>query len=345
MWLLGYWPAALAAFMFGTDISRGIGGSNGRWISFLQSVESAYSYRVQRPYRAASVVLSPRTRIRDRRQSLYFAGSNRNEVWQRMYLGFICGLLKFGSGTVISIVLGLEPVLLKGWRHFASFAAALMCVQAAPKDMFFKVLSAPDVSGISLRFVMFMACAIYKLRKLTFVVHTVRNIGHGPAVAIFLSVLELEGSGVLRRLENHLMHVRWSWNGLKHVAFVNAQLLASSLNVWLSVTAASILYMGSHADDTSPFLYPLKWWSTIATLLILSVRYNRNTGRELLQHFKAWIWQVSSVVDHGAKTPDNVRDSVKRSKSSRRRNVSRENKGRKNKTRQKSASAKKQKRT
>ena len=108
---------------------------------------------------------------------------------------------------MISITLGLEPVLLKGWRHFASFAAALMCVQATPKDMFFKVLSASDVRGMSLRAVMFMACAIYKLRKLTFVVHMARNIGHGPGVVILLCVLELEGSGVLRRFENHLMHV------------------------------------------------------------------------------------------------------------------------------------------
>ena len=43
-----------------------------------------------------------------------------------MYLGFICGLLKFGSGTVVSIVLGLDPVLLKGWRHFVSFTIALL---------------------------------------------------------------------------------------------------------------------------------------------------------------------------------------------------------------------------
>eukprot|EP00946_MAST-07B_sp_MAST-7B-sp1_P005302 g5302.t1 len=173
-----YLPSAIAAFMFGTDISRGIGGSNGRFVSFLQSVESAYSYRSQLPYRAPQRVRTPGSRIRERRQSLYYAGSERNAVWQKMYLGFICGLLKFGSGTVVSVVLGLDPVLLKGWRHFASFTIALLCVQATPNDVFFKVLSASDIRGLFLRCIVYMACALYKLRKLTFVVHMTRNVGY-----------------------------------------------------------------------------------------------------------------------------------------------------------------------
>jgi hypothetical protein len=291
MWFFFYWPAALAAFMFGSDISRGIGGSNGRWVSFLQSVESAYSYRSQSPYHAPQQVLSPRTRIRERRESLYFAGSDRNAVSQKMYLGFICGLLKFGSGTIVSIVLGMDPVLLKGWRHFASFTIALLCVQATPKDVFFKVLSAPDVRGLVVRCVVYMACALYKLRKLTFVVHMTRNIGYGSPVTLLLSVLELEGSGVLRRFENHIMHVRWSWEGIQHVLVTNAWHLVSATNFWLSVLASCVLYMGANVDDASPFLYPLKWWSTLVALGVLSVRYNRNTTKELLRRWWRW-WAV-----------------------------------------------------
>ena len=133
-----------------------------------------------------------------------------------------------------------------------------------------------------------MACALYKLRKLTFVVHMTRNIGYGPSMAILLSVLELEGSGILRRFENHISHVRWSWKGIQHVLATSAWQLVGVPKFWLSILASCVLHMGANVDDASPFLYPLKWWSTLLALGVLSVRYNSSTMKEIFRRCEAW---------------------------------------------------------
>ncbi len=282
---LFYFLPALAGFVLSHDLSRGLGGSNGRWVSFLQSVESAYSYRVQQPIHStwARKTMTPKARVRSLRgNSVYFAGSARNEVWRKAYLGFICGFLKFGAGTVISIVLGLQPVLLKSWRHFASFGVALLCVQVSPRDLFFRVLSANDARGLVLRLVTFSSCALYKVRKLTFVVHTTRILGCGPALCVFLCALEIEGSGILRRAENHLSNVPWSWANVREVAARSAQHLFLGLNFWLSLVSICCIYLGAHAEESDgPLLYPLKAWSTVAALAVLNLRYCRTTVSQM----------------------------------------------------------------
>lgn len=140
-------------FEFVADMSRG-SASNGRWVSFLQSVESAYAYRIQEPHRSKDMVaaLSPRSKIKKglSRDTVYYAGSNTTYRGS-VYLGFVCGWLKFGTGTVISFALGVEPVLGKNWRHFASFGVALMCVQLTPKDIFYQYLAEKSASGLLLR--------------------------------------------------------------------------------------------------------------------------------------------------------------------------------------------------
>ena len=280
-----YFLPALAGFVLSQDLSRGLGGSNGRWVSFLQSVESAYSYRVQQPIHStwATKTMTPKARVRSLRgSSVYFAGSARNEVWRKAYLGFICGFLKFGAGTVISIVLGQQPVLLKSWRHFASFGVALLCVQVSPRDLFFRVLSANDTRGQVLRLITFSSCALYKVRKLTFVVHTTRILGYGPVLCVFLSALEIEGSGILRRAENHLSNVQWSWANVREVATRSAQHLFLGLNFWLSLMSICCIYLGAHAEESDgPLLYPLKTWSTVAALAVLNLRYCRTTVSQM----------------------------------------------------------------
>ena len=152
-----------------------------------------------------------------------------------MYLGFICGLLKFGSGTVVSIVLGLDPVLLKGWRHFVSFTIALLCVQATPNDVFYKVLSAPDIRGLFLRSIVYMACALYKLRKLTFVVHMTRNVGYGLHITVALCVLELEGLAFCADLKTTSRMSDGPGRASKMQSLSTWQLV-SAINFWLSIT-------------------------------------------------------------------------------------------------------------
>lgn len=278
---------------------RGLGASNGRWVSFLQSVESAYSYRIQQPYRSDKKNdLSPRSKIRLRSGSVYYAGSGNNEVWRKLYLGFICGWLKFGAGTFISIMLGVEPVFAKNWRHFASFGVALMCIQLTPKDVFFQHLSAKNTSGLLFRFCMFTASAIYKLKKMTFVVHTTRIIGYGCFMAIFLCIIECEGSGILRRTENRLMNTRWSYDQFFGIFFGVMNDLIKRTNFWLSILVACTLTLGAHLGDeiAGPHVYTIPWTLNFAAMCILLIRYCRTTVVQL--------WLDSKFVSKNSVDPE-----------------------------------------
>jgi len=270
------------------DTYRGLGASNGRWVSFLQSVESAYSYRIQQPFRPANNKLSTPRKIRQRRQSVYYAGSGKNEIWRKLYLGFICGWLKFGSGTFISVVLGVEPTVAKGWRHFASFGVALMCIQLTPKDIFFKKLSERSTRGLLFRLCMFTACAIYKLKKMTFVVHTTRILGYHWGVAIFLCVVECEGSGVLRRAENQFMNITWSIHDVMRIFVRGIRSLGERVNFWLSIWVACMLTLGTHLGeeiDQGPSVYTVPWTLNAAALCILLARHCRTTLLQLWSMF------------------------------------------------------------
>jgi len=289
---------------FSDFMYRGLGASNGRWVSFLQSVESAYSYRIQMPFRAnKNVALSPRSKIRLRRGSVYYAGSDRNEIWRKLYLGFICGWLKFGTGTFISIMLGVEPVLAKSWRHFASFGVALMCIQLTPKDMFFQRLSAKNTRGLFLRLCMFVACAIYKLRKMTFVVHTTRILGYRWGTAIFLCVVECEGSGILRRTENRMSNIKWTLHGLSDVVKCCIIDLIERTNFWLSILVACTLTLGAHLGDeiAGPHVYTIPHTLNVAAMCILLIRHCRTTVIQILPILKTSMLSDSkAAASHGA---------------------------------------------
>lgn len=262
------------------DMSRGLGASNGRYVSFLSSIESAYSYRIQQPIRSKShQKLSTPRKMRQRRQSMYYAGSNKNAIWSKAYLGFVCGWLKFGTGTFISLVLGVEPTITKNWRHFASFGVALMCIQLTPKDIFFQQISEKSTRGLCFRLCMFTGCAIYKLKKMTFVVHTTRMLGYSWMLAIFLCVVECEGSGILRRAENQCMHVTWTSRGVLSMFISNVIALIERTNFWLSVLVACTLTLGAHLSSgiEGPSVYTIPWSFNAAVLLVLVLRYSRTT--------------------------------------------------------------------
>ena len=286
------WPLLVVLYSiteFSLDMYRGLGASNGRWVSFLQSVESVYSYRIQKPFCPPNESLSPRTKIRKRRGSVYYAGSVKNEISQKLYLGFVCGWLKFGAGTFVSLTLGVEPVLAKSWRHFASFGVALMCVQLTPKDMFFRHLSERSTRGLLLRLCMFAACALYKLKKMTFVVYTTRALGYGWLMAVVLCVVECEGSGVFRRAENHAMHISmWrSLDSVRDVLWSSVAGLVERTNFWLSIVVAMTLTVGAHHVSIleGPMVYTLPWTIHAAALCILLARYCRTTVMQLWSDF------------------------------------------------------------
>jgi hypothetical protein len=156
----------------------GLGKTNGKIISLLDSLNTCHSFRVQAPHHWQHVQEESPRRTR---QSLYYAGGqlarcasarSRNETLRRvsLVLWIIINnlLVKFGPATLVSLAVGETPVVLKGPRHLVSFGLALALVQMSPADLAFRALSLGPVQAL-----LGAGVALYKLRKAIFVVHAV----------------------------------------------------------------------------------------------------------------------------------------------------------------------------
>lgn len=128
---------------------------------------------------------------------------------------------------------------------------------------------------------MFAASAIYKLKKITFVVHTTRILGYQWVVAIFLCVVECEGSGILRRAENQTMNMKWTWTVAGVCAVMTSSItdLIERVNFWMSIVAAVLVFNEFKT----------------AALLVLGLRHCRTT---LLQLWNMLPSFFVSVDDH-----------------------------------------------
>ena len=151
----------------------GLNSQNGRFVSFCHSIDSCLSYRDRTPL--SPLARAGRKNLRGRRArsgSVFELASSENTLSRRLFLLLNCTLIKFGSGVVISLLLDATPVLLKGWRHYATFLLALLFVQLSPSDLLFRTLrerTAPHRATLS------FICAVYKFRKLMFIVSRVRD--------------------------------------------------------------------------------------------------------------------------------------------------------------------------
>ena len=74
-------------------------------------------------------------------------------------------LAKFGTQSLASVMIGATPVVLKGWRHSASWLLAFALVQLFPGDAVFRNMQKHSSLKIAVKF----AGALYKLRKFNFV--------------------------------------------------------------------------------------------------------------------------------------------------------------------------------
>eukprot|EP00614_Pseudopedinella_elastica_P006943 CAMPEP_0172598930 /NCGR_PEP_ID=MMETSP1068-20121228/19020_1 /TAXON_ID=35684 /ORGANISM="Pseudopedinella elastica, Strain CCMP716" /LENGTH=448 /DNA_ID=CAMNT_0013399009 /DNA_START=391 /DNA_END=1737 /DNA_ORIENTATION=+ len=202
---------------------RGLSSSNGRFISFLASLNNCYSFRAQR-------ALTPLRK--GRRRDSFEEWKRKHAYTISAYLGSslwgaaartagLSFLLKYGASTVVSLLLWTTPVFLKGPRHVSYFLLALGLVQFSPKDAVFRTMKgSPWVQ-------LMVACAIalYKLRKLVFLVHYFADPFHPKpgslvgwalpsalplanelAELLVLTTIALDGNGLARRVENVLSH-------------------------------------------------------------------------------------------------------------------------------------------
>ena len=97
---------SLGLYFLFYDVARGIGSSNGRFTSFVQSVESAYKYKAGH-YDVSNKNIG--------RKTVY------KLTLKYIYRCIVSTFLKFGPGTVVSIALGLYPTWTKGPRHIYSY--------------------------------------------------------------------------------------------------------------------------------------------------------------------------------------------------------------------------------
>jgi len=199
------WVAAIAGVvLIALDLlERGLGGcGNGKFVSLLDSVNTCYRFRCQRPHLWQSSDVSCR---RQRRDSLYCVASvvrgqtatQRSKV-QRAFLILANNILcKFGPATLVSFALGETPVLFRGPRHSLSFLGALLAVQLS--DGAFDFLQREPVQAV-----LSVGVSLYKLRKAAFIAHVVgaSSTATSLAAGALLMCLVIDGTSLARRATN-----------------------------------------------------------------------------------------------------------------------------------------------
>jgi hypothetical protein len=227
--------------------------SNGRFVSFMDSISNCCDYRNQMPVgpdpdeqqllcrRPSRGQLARQhwkvARRSVRGKSRYHLRSAKNGWTTRLYIFGVAFWLKYGSSTATSLILGQTPVVAKGPRHFVSFFLAALMVQTSPGDVFYATLAEPESTGSKpapsssgCRLVVALSCALYKLRKFTYITQVSAHYhpacpapwyttsshgcchapqmgaGSGWGLPFLLAVLVLEGNSLLRTLENVLSH-------------------------------------------------------------------------------------------------------------------------------------------
>jgi hypothetical protein len=108
-------------------------------------------------------------------------------------------------------VLGELPVIFRSPRHYSTFMLALLAVQLSPRDVAYRALSIPPVQAV-----LAQGVALYKLRKVCFVVGAVSGMARAGRLGVatgllsprtigatsVLMFLAIDGVGTVRKLTN-----------------------------------------------------------------------------------------------------------------------------------------------
>jgi hypothetical protein len=109
-------------------------------------------------------------------KDLYGPGHGGNGFADRVRFGFAQSICKFGGGLLTSFCLDQTPVLLHGPRHIYSFFFALSLVQFCPAEAVYRRLE----ESAALRWGVYLGLALYKFRKLQFVMETTQGYPSAP---------------------------------------------------------------------------------------------------------------------------------------------------------------------
>jgi hypothetical protein len=221
---------AFVTYVFLRDIYHGgFGFSNGRLLSFLDSFNSCYKFRVAIENESLKYV--PTTYVR-------------------------AATLKFMAGSMTSLLLYHTPTVLRGPRHILSFSLAYIIIFGT--DTVFLKMRQSLLSRLFLG----VANSLYKLRKLMFVLH--HGSSTGFVYTLLVSLLAIEGSSSLRNLtcgRDINMKTRFSSWGIGSIIS-----LLSSFSE--AIAAVTVIYLAcarvsSHGTEPS-FMEPIisiLYWS------------------------------------------------------------------------------------
>lgn len=195
--------ASCLGFLLVRDLfTYGLSSANGRSVSFLSSLNNCFEFRNQNPYvRSPSFKGIGGADMLSRKESVFHVTNRDIPWWWRGHLFLASFWLKFGASTLVSVLLWKRPVILKGPRHIMSFAVSFLLVQLFPGDLLNKTMRNP-----SIKLLVKSCCALYKMRKLFFVVDTF-SAGHHWGLGswffmLMVAGITMDGNSMLRRLFN-----------------------------------------------------------------------------------------------------------------------------------------------
>lgn len=290
---------ALAAFIlfsvFQDYYLQGLGANNMRVVSFVDSLWHCYCFRARQVnYFTAEEVTSPdKIPRRLRAGSTFVYTSTRKDVLTSAGILLRAFFIKFMGGTVVSLAFGQTPVWLKGFRHIASFLVALTIIQglpsfAVPQGAFVASYRASSLlvetirASTTLRAAIRFSGALYKMRKLGFLVAACISSRLPWGVLVALAVWVIECSAVMMsvdaKIEGHhpwlsattstLLNSRWRVSACASLCLVaecivrgpDEFLQPSSLWLWVSpfrVAAFVLLVVRNFGGFTQVDGYPV----------------------------------------------------------------------------------------
>jgi len=241
-------------------VVNGIGSANGRFVSLVDTVDGICGYRTMLPKQ-----------------------SKRMTLLRFIWIASTALLMKFASGTLVSVLLGEVPVILKGWRHIAFFFLGFCISWLFPGDVVYTNMRRSD----AVKFMVALTCGLYKLRKSLFAVETCIHIGFELVYTSFIVLLVLDGSTLVTT------SVLWFEAQLLSLSMVNfSQQLKQGLSHFFvhkmlpDITVATMIWITSpppRLDVETPFAIEVRvtllmyfiWRQN--SFLILAKIHNRST--------------------------------------------------------------------
>ena len=117
--------------------------------------------------------------------------------WQ-VHVAVASMVVKFGSGTLVSLLVGATPVVFQGARHMLFFVVGLCLMWLSPGD----IVHDQMCRSRAIRLLIDMAQGLYKLRKARWAVDAAQHTMRGPwgfAFALLLVTCAVDGNTVTRR--------------------------------------------------------------------------------------------------------------------------------------------------